>query len=45
MSDTEIPEGMPGNMTDGFYRVVKALKLNGIDAIFGPVSRSRICGT
>ena len=26
---------MPGNMTDGFHLVVEALKLNGIDTIFG----------
>jgi oxalyl-CoA decarboxylase len=28
-------EDMPGNMTDGFHLVVEALKLNGIDTIFG----------
>jgi oxalyl-CoA decarboxylase len=28
-------EEMPGNMTDGFHLVVEALKLNGIDTIFG----------
>ena len=26
---------MPGNMTDGFHLVVEALKLNGIDTIYG----------
>jgi len=26
---------MPGNMTDGFHLVVDALKLNGVDTIFG----------
>ena len=26
---------MPGNMTDGFHLVVEALKLNGVDTIFG----------
>ncbi len=28
-------EGMPGEMTDGFHLVVEALKLNGVDTIFG----------
>src|ERR1700761_188448 len=28
-------EDMPGNMTDGFHLVVEALKLNGVDTIFG----------
>src|SRR6516162_349257 len=28
-------EDMPGNMTDGFHLVVEALKLNGIDTIYG----------
>src|SRR3954468_22372440 len=28
-------EEMPGNMTDGFHLVVEALKLNGIDTIYG----------
>ena len=28
-------EEMPGNMTDGFHLVVEALKLNGVDTIFG----------
>ena len=31
-------------MSDGFQLVVEALKLNGVDTIFGPASRSRICG-
>jgi len=26
---------MPGEMTDGFHLVVEALKLNGVDTIFG----------
>jgi oxalyl-CoA decarboxylase len=26
---------MPGNMTDGFHLVVEALKLNGVDSIYG----------
>ncbi len=26
---------MPGDMTDGFHLVVEALKLNGVDTIFG----------
>ncbi|MBV8735701.1 MAG: oxalyl-CoA decarboxylase [Alphaproteobacteria bacterium] len=30
-----MPEDMPGNMTDGFHLVVEALKLNGVDTIFG----------
>jgi oxalyl-CoA decarboxylase len=28
-------EDMPGNVTDGFHLVVEALKLNGVDTIFG----------
>ena len=28
-------EEMPGDMTDGFHLVVEALKLNGVDTIFG----------
>src|SRR6201987_1084885 len=28
-------EEMPGNMTDGFHQVVEALKLNGLDTIYG----------
>jgi oxalyl-CoA decarboxylase len=28
-------EDMPGDMTDGFHLVVEALKLNGVDTIFG----------
>src|ERR1700681_430343 len=28
-------EDMPGEMTDGFHLVVEALKLNGVDTIFG----------
>src|SRR6201982_3695828 len=28
-------EDMPGNVTDGFHLVVDALKLNGVDTIFG----------
>ena len=28
-------EDMPGNMTDGFHLVVEALKLNGVDTIYG----------
>src|ERR1700739_2031120 len=28
-------EEMPGNMTDGFHQVVEALKLNGVDTIYG----------
>src|SRR4051812_49206099 len=28
-------EEMPGNMTDGFHLVVEALKLNGVDTIYG----------
>jgi oxalyl-CoA decarboxylase len=28
-------EDMPGNMTDGFHLVVGALKLNGVDTIYG----------
>src|ERR1700686_542156 len=31
MNDTD----MPGDMTDGFHLVVDALKLNGVDTIFG----------
>ena len=35
MSAGTMPEDMPGNMTDGFHLVVEALKLNGVDTIFG----------
>src|SRR6476659_7174190 len=28
-------EDMPGNMTDGFHLVVEALRLNGVDTIYG----------
>jgi oxalyl-CoA decarboxylase len=35
MSAAEMPEDMPGNMTDGFHLVVEALKLNGVDTIYG----------
>jgi len=28
-------EDMPGDMTDGFHLVVEALKLNGVDTIYG----------
>jgi oxalyl-CoA decarboxylase len=35
MSAAEMPEDMSGNMTDGFHLVVEALKLNGIDTIYG----------
>ena len=28
-------EEMPGEMTDGFHLVVEALKLNGVDTIYG----------
>src|SRR5215469_1789529 len=35
MSAAEMPEDMPGNMTDGFHLVVEALKLNGLDTIYG----------
>ena len=35
MSAAEMPEDMSGDMTDGFHLVVEALKLNGVDTIFG----------
>ncbi len=35
MVDGMSAEDMPGNMTDGFHLVVEALKLNGVDTIFG----------
>ena len=35
MSAAETTADMPGNMTDGFHLVVDALKLNGVDTIFG----------
>src|ERR1700758_601762 len=35
MVDDMSAEHMPGNMTDGFHLVVEALKLNGIDTIYG----------
>jgi oxalyl-CoA decarboxylase len=35
MVDEMSAEEMPGNMTDGFHLVVEALKLNGVDTIFG----------
>src|SRR5665213_3098726 len=35
MSDAEMPGDMAGEMTDGFHLVVEALKLNGVDTIFG----------
>src|SRR5579862_5565382 len=35
MSAAEMPEDQAGNMTDGFHLVVEALKLNGIDTIYG----------
>ena len=35
MSAAEMPEDKPGNMTDGFHLVVEALKLNGVDTIYG----------
>src|SRR6266436_5133746 len=35
MVDDMSTEDMPGNMTDGFDLVVEALKLNGVDTIFG----------
>jgi oxalyl-CoA decarboxylase len=35
MSAAEMPEDMSGNMTDGFHLVVEALKLNGVDTIYG----------
>src|SRR5437899_2406558 len=35
MVDDMSAEDMPGNMTDGFHLVVDALKLNGVDTIFG----------
>jgi oxalyl-CoA decarboxylase len=35
MSAAEMPEDMPGDMTDGFHLVVEALKLNGVDTIYG----------
>ncbi|MGH7112855.1 MAG: oxalyl-CoA decarboxylase, partial [Stellaceae bacterium] len=35
MSEADRPGDMPGEMTDGFHLMVEALKLNGIDTIFG----------
>src|SRR3954469_11427979 len=35
MSAAEIPGDMQTEMTDGFHLVVEALKLNGVDTIFG----------
>jgi oxalyl-CoA decarboxylase len=35
MSDAEHSGNMPREMTDGFHLVVEALKLNGVDTIFG----------
>src|SRR5579883_1818989 len=35
MSAAEMPEDQAGNMTDGFHLVVEALKLNGVDKIYG----------
>jgi oxalyl-CoA decarboxylase len=35
MVDDMSAEDMPGNMTDGFHLVVEALKLNGVDTIYG----------
>jgi oxalyl-CoA decarboxylase len=35
MVDNMSGEEMPGDMTDGFHLVVEALKLNGVDTIFG----------
>jgi oxalyl-CoA decarboxylase len=35
MSEAEHSGDMPGDMTDGFHLVVEALKLNGVDTIFG----------
>src|SRR6476661_6144539 len=35
MSDAQMPVEMPVEMTDGFHLVVDALKLNGVDTIFG----------
>ncbi len=35
MSAEEMPGNMAGDMTDGFHLVVEALKLNGVDTIFG----------
>ena len=35
MSDAQMPVEMPVEMTDGFHLVVEALKLNGVDTIFG----------
>src|SRR5438034_5228201 len=35
MVDDMSAEDMPGNMTDGFHLVVEALKLNGVDTVFG----------
>src|SRR5437016_3428063 len=35
MSAAHTVEDMPGNMTDGFHLVVEALKLNGVDTIYG----------
>jgi oxalyl-CoA decarboxylase len=35
MSAAETTADMPGEMTDGFHLVVEALKLNGVDTIFG----------
>ncbi len=35
MVDQVIAEEMPGDTTDGSHLVVEALKLNGIDTIYG----------
>ena len=35
MSAAEMPGDMPTEMTDGFHLVVEALRLNGVDTIFG----------
>jgi oxalyl-CoA decarboxylase len=35
MADEMSTEDMPGNVTDGFHLVVEALKLNGLDTIYG----------
>src|SRR5215468_7854350 len=35
MVDEMSAEEMPGDMTDGFHLVVEALKLNGVDTIYG----------
>src|ERR1700676_4106275 len=35
MSAEDMPGDMPREMTDGFHLVVEALKLNGVDTIFG----------